>query len=118
MIELTLQVKLPDELARQIQESRERLPEILELGLRELTPLESRVFGEILDFLSRGATPEQIVAFRSSEAQRARVRELLERNSIKTLSEGEEAELDLYERLEHLMIMLKARARRNLPSAS
>jgi len=114
MVELTLQVRLPDDLAKRVQAAQERLPEILELGLRELTPLESRVFGEVLDFLSRGTTPEQLIAFRPSEIQQARLRALLEKNSAGTLAERDEAELDLYERLEHLMIMLKARARQNL----
>ena len=114
MVELTLQVRLPDDLAKRVQAAQERLPEILELGLRELTPLESRVYGEVLDFLSRGVTPEQLLAFRPSESQQAWLRALLEKNSAGTLSERDEAELDLYERLEHLMIMLKARARQNL----
>jgi len=114
MVELTLQVTVPDDLARRLQAAQERLPEILELGLRELTPLESHVYGEVLDFLSRGVTSEQIAAFRPSAAQQARVRQLLEKNSSGTLSERESAELDLYERLEHTMIMLKARARQNL----
>ncbi len=113
MVEVTLQVTLPDELAKRVQEARERLPEILELGLRELTPLESRVFGEVLDFLSRGPSPKQIIEFKSSEAQQAQIRELLEKNSAGSLSERENAELDLYERLEHIMIMLKARTHQN-----
>jgi len=116
MVDLTLQVTVPDDLARRLQAAQERLPEILELGLRELTPLESRVYGEVLDFLSRGVPSEQIAAFRPSAAQQARVRQLLEKNSSGTLSERESAELDLYERLEHMMIMLKARARQNLRS--
>jgi hypothetical protein len=113
MVEVTLKVALPEELAKRVQESRERLPEILELGLRELTPLESRVFGEVLDFLSRGPSPKQILDFKSSESQQAQVRELLEKNSAGALSEREDAELNLYERLEHIMIMLKARTRLN-----
>lgn len=113
MVEVTLQVTLPEELAKRIQESRERLPEILELGLRQLTPLESRVFSEVLDFLSRGPNPQQIINFKSSESQQAQVRDLLEKNSAGALSDREDAELDLYERLEHIMIMLKARTRQN-----
>ncbi len=113
MVEVTLKVALPEELAKRVQESRERLPEILELGLRELTPLESRVFSEVLDFLSHGPSPRQIIEFKSSEAQQTQARELLEKNSAGALSEREDAELDLYERLEHIMIMLKARTRLN-----
>jgi len=41
--------------------------------------------------------------------QQARLRSLLEKNREATLSETEIAELDLYEQLAQLMILLKAR---------
>ena len=114
MVELTFTVKVPDDLAQKLQRIPERLPEILELGLRELTPLESRVFGEALEFLGKGVRPEDIVAFRPSYSQQTRVRELLDRNQAGALSDVERSELDLHEQLEHLMILLKAKARRHL----
>jgi hypothetical protein len=45
-----------------------------------------------------------------SDAAQARLRLLLDKNREEALSATEEAELDIYEQLEHLMLLLKAKA--------
>jgi hypothetical protein len=45
-----------------------------------------------------------------SEAAQARLRLLLDKNREETLGAPEEAELNVYEQLEHLMTLLKAKA--------
>jgi hypothetical protein len=67
-------------------------------------------YAEVLDFLLTRPTPHDILAFKVSDAAPARLRLLLDRNREEALSATEKAELDLYEQLEHLMILLKAKA--------
>jgi len=76
----------------------------------------TQAYDEILDFLAAGTTPESIANFRPSDEAVARVRELIERRSEERLSPIENEELEEYLRLEHLMIMAKARAQLPLRS--
>ncbi len=71
-------------------------------------------YDEVYDFLLRSPTPEQVIAFRPSEATQTRVRTLLDANKAQGLSEMETAELDEFLKLEHFMRMLKIRARQRL----
>ena len=76
----------------------------------------TQAYDEILDFLAAGTTAESIAKFRPSEEAQVRVRELIERQSEAKLSPAEHEELEEYLRLEHLMIMAKARAQVRLQS--
>ena len=76
----------------------------------------TQAYEEILDFLAAGTTAESIANFRPSEAAQARVRELIERRREANLAAAEHEELEEYLRLEHLMIMAKARAQVRLQS--
>ncbi len=71
---------------------------------------------EILDFLAAGTTAESIANFRPSEQAQARVRELIDRRGEGTITPSQNEELEEYLRLEHLMIMAKARAQVRLQS--
>ncbi|MBZ5607476.1 MAG: hypothetical protein LAP38_04400 [Acidobacteriia bacterium] len=71
---------------------------------------------EILDFLAAGTTAESIANFRPSEQAQARVRELIDRRGEGAITPSENEELEEYLRLEHLMIMAKARAQVRLRS--
>ncbi len=121
MAELTLQI--PDELAQRLEPLQNRLSELLWqiLEIANLsTPIEPEVkvnltdipvvYQEILDFLIQRPTAEQIVAFKVSSQAQIRLQILLEKNCEATLTPMELAELDVYEQLEHFMILLKARA--------
>jgi hypothetical protein len=55
-------------------------------------------------------TPQDIIAFKVSSEAQDRLSALLDKNCEGTLTEAEVAELDVYEQLEHLMILMKARA--------
>lgn len=80
-----------------------------------MTAMEPRtLFDEILDFLASTPTPEQIVAFQPSEILQLRLRDLLDRNRNGLLQAEESAELDEFSRMNHLMSMLKIRARKRL----
>ena len=123
MAELTIQV--PDELAQRLEPFRDRLPELLTRAVETILPSTSSsdllpsvanptdapiAYAEVLDFLITRPTPQNIVAFKISPEAQERIRTLLDKNREGTLTETEAAELDLYEQLEHMMILLKAKA--------
>ncbi|MEH2210635.1 hypothetical protein [Nostoc sp.] len=121
MAEFTIQI--PDELAERLEPLQNRLPELLwrlldivnvpitiEPKVNSETTNIPAVYQEVIDFLIKGPKPEQIINFKVSFQSQTRLQELLEKNRSATLSQMELAELDVYEQLEHLMILLKARA--------
>ncbi|WP_027403087.1 hypothetical protein [Aphanizomenon flos-aquae] len=117
MAQLTIQV--PDELAKRLQPILHRLPELLSQLIETHTPetLEftnssdtANTYTEVLDFLIKQPTPEQIAKFKVSTQAQTRLEYLLEKNRMGTISKAENSELDIYEQLDQLMILLKARA--------
>jgi len=75
-------------------------------------------YEEFVDFIATGTTPESVVAFRPTKAAIQRVEELTAKNRDGVISQNEQAELDDYLQLEHLLILAKARARQKLQLAS
>ena len=114
-VEITVQV--PDMLGQQLRRFRERLPEILERGLREMLAEEPGEFQDenaIIELLTSQPTPEQVLAIRPSSELQARVSELLGRSKDGELSRQEETELERYLTLEHLVRLAKAHAHKQL----
>lgn len=105
MAKITLEV--PDELELKLREIGNRLPELLALSL-EQPPLPAKVYQYILNFLASSPTPSQIMEFRPSLEMTERLQTLLTRSQQGLLTAREEEELNEYERIEHLIIMLKA----------
>lgn len=118
-----LTIQISDELAGRLQPLQSRLPELLwllldidgeqtteEPKLNAQTVEIPKVYQEVLDFLIKRPTPEEIIAFKVSARAQIHLQELLEKNRTGSLSQMELAQLDVYEQLEHLMILLKARA--------
>ncbi len=103
----TLTIEVPDRMAERLSLQKDRMDEILALGLDELSPVPNRVYRYILAFLAGNPTNEDIVKFRPSPEMQDRLRSLLERKKTEMLTAAEQAELDEYERIEHLMILLK-----------
>ena len=75
-----------------------------------------KAYEEVVDFIAAGTTPQNVIAFRPSEAAQERVEDLLSREKDGELSPAEKSELDHYLQLEHLMRLAKARARDFLPN--
>lgn len=74
-------------------------------------------YDEVLEFLTSTPTPQQIIAFRPSETTQTRINLLLEASRDGRLTKEEQAELDEFEQLEHLMRRLKIRAQARLKQA-
>lgn len=112
-----ISIEVPVGLANRLQPVRKRLPELLEIGLRELSPRPTQVYSYIIEFLASGPTAAEVAEFGPTLEMQTRVSELLEKNRTDSLTEAEYVELDEYMRIEHLM-MIKAQAHLYLASAS
>ncbi|MCA1992910.1 MAG: hypothetical protein LDL41_12875 [Coleofasciculus sp. S288] len=100
-------IEVPEELSEQLAQIGDRLPELLRLSLQQ-PPLPAHIYRYILNFLASKPTPQQIAAFRPTSEMQERLRTLLARSRAGELTATEQKELDEYERIEHLVIMLKA----------
>lgn len=116
MVQMTLQ--LPDDLAVEMQGLDRWLPAILKLSLLGLRTKASATAAELLEFLRRNPTPKQFLHYHVSDRAQLRLRRLLALNESGMLAEEEQVELDELERLEHLVIRLKAQVAKQLQSKS
>jgi hypothetical protein len=99
---MDLTIAVPDELASRLRAVEDRLPEILELGLREWlsTAPEYAGLSDVLQTLARLPSPEEVLALRPAIAVQERIEELLEKNRAGGLSSEEEKEWARYENVE------------------
>ena len=67
------------------------------------------VYEDLLDLLAESADADRVLAFRLSPEKQARLDDLLERNREGVLTDEQSAELDDFERFEHVVRLLKAR---------
>jgi hypothetical protein len=67
-------------------------------------------YDEFVEFITSSPTLEEIATFRLSEVAEARISELLTANRNRRLTDDEQAELDEYLRLEHMVRKAKIRA--------
>jgi hypothetical protein len=109
-------LEIPDELIPQLNQLGERLPEWLALNL-QAPAIPTKLYSEILTFLTTNPDHGQILSFRPSHEIQMRLAELLERNRDHHLTAAEKTELEEYEKIEHLMVMLKTRSLQTLNPA-
>ena len=110
----TLTIEIPDHLVDRIEQNQHHLDKIIELGLSQLSPADGLLYKEVISFLSKGPTSEEIVNFHPSESVQERVRLLLHKNRAGDLSSKETAELDQMQALNHFFTLLKADAKKAL----
>lgn len=111
MIQMTMQV--PEKLAKRIQPISLWLPTILELSLIGYKTLATQTASELIEFLSKNPTPQEVLDYHVSEDRQERLRRLLTLNREGMLSELEILELDELQKIEDVMIFLKARIAKN-----
>jgi len=75
---------------------------------------DTAIYDDLLDLLAESAKAERVLAFRLSAAKQARLDALLDKNRDGMLTTEERAELDAYERFEHVVRLLKARVLQKL----
>ena len=71
-------------------------------------------YERVIEFLADGPSSQEIVTFRPPPGVQRRFSDLLEANRQRALTLQEEEELDHYIRLERMLSLLKAKARRRL----
>ena len=123
MAQITIEV--PDEFAQRLEPFQNQLSEMFTRFMAATvlsTPSDAvnpsvddlasppKTYQEVLDFLISRPTSQDIVGFKVSEQSQARLQTLLQKNRDTGLSLEEKSELDLYEQLNNLMGLLKARA--------
>jgi hypothetical protein len=116
----TITLEVPDELASRLTPVKNQLPLLLAFalelvgapdeGLALLDPT-APIITEVIEFLAQGPTSSEILAFKVSRQAQDRLEELLDKNREGALTPQEKAELDTYHQINHLLILLKARAR-------
>jgi len=71
----------------------------------------TRVYEEMVDFVARGSTPDEVANWTPSQKVCDRVSEMLHKESDGKLSPSERTELNHFFELEQIMRLAKARAR-------
>ena len=110
-MEITLNV--PEELASRIRPVEKQLPQILELGIRELEASRGGTYAGLAALVEKLAslpTPEEVLALRASSALQDRVDELLEKNRNEGLTPDEKREWEHFSYVEQLVQVAKANA--------
>ena len=114
-------LNLPDDLATQLSLMEDKLPQILELGLRELDASTQAGFSgaaDVLEFLASLPAPEEIIALRPTAALQTQISILLEKNLTTGLTPTEEQIWQSYQYLEHIIRLAKAKAYLKLKQAN
>ena len=68
------------------------------------------VYMELVDFVARGSTPEEVANFKPSPEAQQRVAELLEKQRESELTDEEIAELAGFVQMEHILGLARAKA--------
>jgi hypothetical protein len=105
MAQITLD--LPEDLAQAVSQHADRLPELLSQALTQ-PALPAHIYRHILEFITSGPTPAEIANFHPTPEMMARLQVLLEQNQLGTVSAAATQELEEFERIEHLIVMLKS----------
>ena len=72
---------------------------------------QSKAYDHIVDFIVGGMNPSEIINFRSPAATSERVEFLVNKEKEGMLTVGEKSELDHFLLVEHIMRLVKAKAR-------
>lgn len=116
---MLITVDVPNNLGLRLDPFKNQLSDLLELGLREMnTPSESdfHSLNEILEFLAKLPSPEEIIALRPSETLQQQINDLLAKQHDSGLNREEERLWQQFEYLEHLVRIAKANALLKLKS--
>jgi hypothetical protein len=120
MAAMELTVTVSDDLASRLRPVEDRLPQILELGLREFhaRPPEFEGLGDVLEALASLPGPQEVMALRPSAALQEHISDLVAKQSNGGLSADEERAWEQYKFAEHLVRIAKARAMLKLNSGT
>jgi hypothetical protein len=84
-----------------------------------MIPVPEKTVKEVVtDFLGSAPSLEELAAYRLPDELQERAHQLLEKNRTGTLSSEERAEMEDFRQLDHLLVLIKAKARLKLKSQS
>jgi hypothetical protein len=75
---------------------------------------EKTVEEVVTDFLGSAPSLEELAAYRLPDDLQERAHQLLEKNRAGTLSAEERAEMEDFRQIDHLLVLIKAKARLKL----
>ena len=101
-------MQVSDSLAERLKPIGFWLPTVLELSLIGFQTVATAVATEVIQFLSKNPTPQEVLNYHVSDKAQIRLQRLLALNADGMLGEMEQKELDEMQRIEHILIMLKA----------
>ncbi|WP_036478699.1 hypothetical protein [Myxosarcina sp. GI1] len=110
---MQITLDLSEELVFRLNSLEDKLPQVIELGLRELNASSKEGFNgiaEVLKFLATLPTPEEIIALRPSEALQNQISDLLKKHRDRNLTDAKVQIWEQYQYLEHLIRKAKAKA--------
>lgn len=111
-------IEIPDKLAQQLELESARLAEIVARGLRRSWSATSCLRREVISFLARRPTAQEMLEFRPSARVVERSRELLLRHQEGTLTPEEEAELDEMCDVDRFVSLIKAEVAKQAAAAA
>lgn len=100
-------IDVSEELSQQLAQVGDHLPELLALSLQQ-PAVPAEIYRYILNFLASNPTPLEISQFQPTPQMQDRLRTLVTRAKAGELTPIELKELDEYERIEHLIVMIKS----------
>ena len=116
---MLITVDVPNNLGLRLNPFKNRLSDLLELGLREInTPSDAgfHSLNEVLEFLAKLPSPEEIISLRPTETLQQQIDDLLVKQRDSGLNSEEERQWQQFEYLEHLVRIAKANALLKLKS--
>jgi hypothetical protein len=108
MTEITLNV--PDKFASQFQAASLWFPTIFELNIVGFKTPVAAASAEVIQFLMRNPSPQEVLDYYISDEWQERISNLLDMNREGEAGEQEQAELDEWMKFDHISIMLKTQA--------
>jgi len=118
---MPITVTITDELADQLKHYEAEMPDILQLGIRELQACRQDGYigmNSVLEKLASLPSPQEILALRPAPDLQQRIDALLlDKNRTAALSSEEQREWDRYQYVEHLVRLAKISAVRKLKEA-
>lgn len=75
---------------------------------------EKTIKDVVTDFLGSAPTLEEIAAYRLPDELQMRAHDLLEKNRTGSLSDDERAEMEEFRQIDHMMTLVKAKAKLKL----
>ncbi len=110
---MQITVEIPDDIALRLEPLKDKLPQILALGLQEITANPATGFSgltEVLEFFAKLPSPQEILALRLASNLQTEIENLLDKNRAEGLNESDRSLWQHYEFVEHLVRLAKVQA--------